>query len=90
MTSEQRQYHLEEYKTLKHELAETFKEAFQIVVFSVTANAAVFTFISSHPDVVKGGRFLFVILFTDFDNCHFVRTVFTQKAFYNTYYVIFM
>jgi hypothetical protein len=57
MTSEQRQYHLEEYKMLKHELAEAFKEAFQIVVFSVTANAAVFTFISSHPDVVKGGRF---------------------------------
>jgi hypothetical protein len=60
ITSEQRQYHIEEYKTLKNELAEAFKEGFQIVVFSVTANAAVFTFISGHPEVAKGGLFYLV------------------------------
>lgn len=57
VTIEQRQYHIEEYKTLKHELAETFKESFQIVIFSVTANAAIFTFISTHTDVIRHGIF---------------------------------
>jgi hypothetical protein len=60
ITSEQRQYNIEEYKTLKNELAEAFKEGFQIVVFSVTANAAVFTFVSGHPEVAKGGLFYLV------------------------------
>jgi len=53
MDDEQRQYHLEEYKTLKHELAEAFKEAFQIVIFSVTANAAIFTFVSGHAETER-------------------------------------
>jgi hypothetical protein len=60
ISAEQRQYHMEEYKALKNELAEAFKEGFQIVVFSVTANAAVFTFISGHPDVAKDGLFYLV------------------------------
>jgi hypothetical protein len=60
MTNEQRQYHLAEYKSLKSEIAEAFKESFQVVVFSVTANAAIVTFVTSHSDLVGHGSFRFV------------------------------
>ena len=60
MTNEQRQYHLEEYKCLKNEIAESFKESFQVVVFSVTANAAIIAFVSSHSDLAGHGAFRFL------------------------------
>ena len=57
LTDEQRAYHLEEYKCLKQEIADAFKESFQVVVFSVTANAAIIAFIATHGDATTQGAF---------------------------------
>ena len=60
MTNDQRQFHLVEYKILKGEIAEAFKESFQVVLFSITVNAAIVTFVTSHSDLERRGSFRFV------------------------------
>ena len=60
MTHEQRQFHLVEYKILKGEIAEAFKELFQVVLFSITVNAAIVAFVTSHGDIERRGSFRFV------------------------------
>lgn len=60
MTNEQRQYHIVEYKVLKGEIAEAFKKSFQVVLFSLTVNATIVTFVTSHSDLERRGSFRFV------------------------------
>ncbi len=47
MTPEQFQYHLAEYTSLKDELAQTFQDAYQVVLISITANAAIISFLTT-------------------------------------------
>lgn len=47
MDANQFQYHLAEYQALKNELAQTFRNAYQVVFVSVASNAAIVSFLST-------------------------------------------